>query len=335
MTIKDIARETGYSIGTVSRVLNNHPNVSEKARKVIEEAVDRNGFILNASAKNLKQTQADNIVVIVKGTSNTMFCDMVTDIQRFFHNTNYTVITEYADEDENEVMHARLVCLDKKAKGLFILGGNRNNFKSDFDKLHIPTVLLTNYASDWGMENLSSVGTDDVLAAKEAVSYLLKRGHRKIAVIGGSEISDTGRQRRLGFAKAHEELKIPKEEWGPIVDGRFSFQAGYKAMQEVLQKLPETSAVFAIADVCAIGAISAIHDAGKRVPEDISVVGFDGIPISEFYCPKLTTILQETERIAIKGCEILVDCLEKGSKQQHAFVPYKLLERQSVRKKEK
>ena len=103
MTIKDISRETGYSIGTISRVLNNHPNVSEQARKTIMEVVEKRGFVLNASAKSLKQQSSANIIVIVKGTSNELFAKLVEYIQLNFMHTKYNVIVEYIDEEGNEV----------------------------------------------------------------------------------------------------------------------------------------------------------------------------------------------------------------------------------------
>ena len=124
MTIKDISRETGYSIGTISRVLNNHPNVSEQARKTIMEVVEKRGFVLNASAKSLKQQSSANIIVIVKGTSNELFAKLVENIQLNFMHTKYTVIVEYIDEEGNEVERARQLSRDKKPQGYLFLGGN-------------------------------------------------------------------------------------------------------------------------------------------------------------------------------------------------------------------
>jgi len=331
MTIKDIARETGYSIGTVSRVLNNHPNVSEKARKAIMEAVDKHGFILNTSAKNLKQVQSENVVVIIKGTFNELFAAMVQRMQMFFRETRYTFITEYVDEEANEVMRARQICLEKKAIGLLILGGNKTNFMADFNKIKIPSVLVTNYAGDWGFENLSSVSTDDCGAAKCAVEYLLGNGHRGIALIGGTPGSDTSTSRRKGWELAQEEYGIKPCDYGPAVGGRYSYAAGYTAMKRLISEGTNVTGVFAMADVTAIGAMSAITDSGLRVPEDISIVGFDGITVGDYICPKLTTIEQSLEKIAVRGCEILVDCLENDGKARHEYIPFKLDTKQSVK----
>ena len=331
MTIKDIAKETGYSLGTVSRVLNNHPNVSEKARKAIMEVVYKHGFILNVSAKNLKQSQSENIIIVVKGTFNELFPVMVQRIQMFFRETRYTLITEYVDEESDEVTRAREVCLEKRAIGLIVLGGNKENFVKGFDRIHIPTVLVTNYAKDWGFDNLSSVATNDLEGAKKAVEYLLKMGHRSIALVGGTTGSDTSDERRIGWEEAQKEYGLKPNEFGPEEKGRYSFEAGYKAMDKILKSGKKITAVFALADVMAIGAVSAISDAGLKVPDDISVVGYDGIPMGAYFCPKLTTVKQSIDKICDRSCEILVDCLENEGTSRHEYIPFDLDLRQSVK----
>lgn len=332
MTIKDLARETGYSVGTISRVLNHHPNVSDKARETIMEAVDRNGFILNTSAKNLKQQQSENIVAVIKGNYNELFSTMVESLQALFADTKYTLITDFMDEDDNEVLRARQLCRDKKPQGILFLGGNHKNFQDDFDKIEVPCVLVTNDSTDLGFENLSSVTTDDCMAASCAVDYLLENGHDRIALIGGTPASDTSQRRRRGWEEAQLRRGKALEECGPYIGGRYCFRSGYEAMNQILDSGTEVSAVFAMADVMAIGVISAINDHGLRVPEDISVVGFDGLQIGEYYCPKLTTIEQSVEQLAKRSFEMLVDCIEHGTPARHETVPFRLNRRQSVKR---
>lgn len=333
MTIKDLARETGYSLGTVSRVLNNHPNVSDKARETIMEAVNRTGFILNTSAKNLKQQHSETIVAIVKGTSNELFAAMVEHIQFLLMDTKYTLVTEFMEEDDNEVLRARQICHDKKPKGMLFLGGNSINFQADFDKINVPCVLVTNSATELHFDNLSSVTTDDCMAAKCAVDYLLDNGHTKIALIGGTSISDTSRLRHKGWEDAHLARGMNLEECGPYVGGKYSYSSGYEAMSRLLERGIKVTAVFAMADVMAIGVISAINDHGLHVPDDISVVGFDGIEIGEYYCPKITTIKQNLEQMAERAYEMIVERMEHEEvPARHETVPFCLKRGQSVKK---
>ncbi len=331
MTIKDLARETGFSVGTVSRVLNNHPSVSDKARETIMEAVKRNGFILNTSARDLKQQQSENILVIVKGNSNELFASLVEAVQALFMNTKYTLVTDFLDEEDNEVLRARQLCNNKKPRGILFFGGNSKNFSEGFDKIGVPCVLVTNDATELHFDNLSSVSTDDVAASKCAVEYLLDNGHTRIALIGGTSASDTSRFRRLGWEMAHTNRGMKLEECGPHIGGRYSFKGGYEAMDQLLNRGIKVSAVFAMADVMAIGVISAINDHGLRVPEDISVVGFDGIQIGEYYCPKLTTIEQNVEQLAKRGYEMLLESIENSASARHETVPFILNQRQSVK----
>ena len=331
MTIKDLARETGYSVGTISRVLNNHPNVSDKARKIIMEAVERNDFILNTSAKMLKQQQSGIILTIVKGNSNELFASMLEHIQACFINTKYTLVTEFMDEEDNEVLRARQLCQDKKPMGILFLGGNNQNFLEGFGKITIPCVLVTNNGADLPFKNLSSVSTDDCLGARCAVDYLMENGHRRIALIGGTAASDISILRRRGWEEAYNAWGIKPWERGPHIGGRYSYESGYRAMERLLKEDTEVTAVFAMADVMAIGAISAICDNHLRVPEDISVIGFDGIRIGEYYHPKLTTIEQNVAQIANRSCEMIIECIEKGTEARHELISFHLKCRQSVK----
>ena len=131
MTIKDLAEKSGYSVATVSRVLNNHPNVSDKAREEINRLVKESGFQINTNAQQLKQ-HANSILVVVKGTSNEMFAEMIETIQALIDKTHYPLYVDYMDEDNNEVLRAIQLCREKKPLGILFLGGNSQNFLRDF-----------------------------------------------------------------------------------------------------------------------------------------------------------------------------------------------------------
>ena len=156
MTIKDLAAKTGYAVGTVSRALNNHPNVSERARQEILEAAAESGFQLNVNAKQLKQHHSTTILVVVKGIGNELFGEMVESIQTLIAQTHYQLVVDYMDEDENEVRRAAQLCREKKPLGILFLGGNNENFIRDFGGIDVPCVVVTNDASMLSFDNLSS-----------------------------------------------------------------------------------------------------------------------------------------------------------------------------------
>ena len=332
MTIKDLAAETGYAVGTVSRVLNNHPNVSEKARRTILKAVEESGFELNVNAKQLKQQRATTILVVVKGTGNELFGEMVEAIQGLVAQTQYPLVVDYIDEDGNEVRRAVQLCREKKPLGILFLGGNSRNFTEDFDKIDIPCVLLTNDAAGLPFENLSSVSTDDLAAAQCAIDTLIGLGHRSIAIIGGDRtVSDTGRLRYEGCLRSFREHGISFDPERDYQGVRFSYQDGYRATQALLAARRPFTAIFAAADVMAIGAIRALRDNGLRVPEDISVMGIDGLPLSSYLVPQLSTIGQSVRQMARRGVEILLDCIENGGTAHRETVPFTVHQRESIR----
>jgi LacI family transcriptional regulator len=333
MTIKDLAEITGYGVATVSRVLNNRPNVSPKARAKILKAIEESGFEANDNARNLKQQSSDSILVVVKGTSNEMFGSLVEYIQSEIAKTEYPLLVDYIDEDDNEVLRAVRLCREKKPQGILILGGNTGHFVSDFDKIEVPCVLVSSDASNLNFKNLSSVSTDDRLAAKCAMDSLIGLGHKRIAVIGGDRnTSDTGRLRFEGCLASCLEHGIDFDKDKDYLGVRFSYQDGYDATCRLLENKRNFTALFASADVMAIGAIRALNDNGLRVPEDVSVLGFDGLVLSSFLVPKLSTVEQSVKKMAARSVEILLDSIENGESAKREKVPFVLRLRESTRK---
>lgn len=333
MTIKDLAAKTGYAVGTVSRALNDHPNVSEKARAAILQAAEESGFQLNVNAKQLKQQHSNMILVIVKGIQNELFGKMVETIQRSVAATRYQLVVDYMDEDLNEVRRAIQLCLEKKPLGILFLGGNNQNFLQDFHRIDVPCVLVTGDASDLHFDNLSSVSTDDRAAARCAVERLITLGHSRIAVIGGNrETSDPSRLRFAGCMEAMEAHGLDFDPERDYQSVRFSCQDGYNATKTLLEKGCKFTALFAVADVMAIGAIRALWEAGLRVPEDVSVIGVDGLPMGEYLVPQLSTVRQSAERIASCSVELLLSVIEEGAGPVHEKIPFTLQQRESVRR---
>ena len=193
-------------------------------------------------------------------------------------------------------------------------------------------MLVTNSAEELQFENLSSVSTDDEEAAARALGYLMELGHTQIGVLGGKlEVSNAACERYAGVERAFREHQMPFDRETQYESARFAMSDGYAAMGRLLDKMPGLTAVFAMSDVQAVGAIRALHDRGLRVPEDISVVGFDGIELGRYVSPKLTTIRQDARRMADRGVELLLRQIREGGTAVHERVPYELVEGESAR----
>lgn len=334
MTIKDIAKESGYSVGTVSRVLNGSENVSEKAKEIIMAVVKKHHFQLNNNAKLLKQQSSQGIAIIIKGAHNMLFAALLEQIQALIEKRGYAGMMFYIDEDDNEVEVARQVCRERRPLGILFLGTNREYFRKSFHHITVPCVMVTNSAEELEKENLSWVTIDDKAAAMVAVEHLFALGHRNVGILGGNiEKSYTAYCRYMGAKAAMEKQGLTFDEERQYVRAYFSVSEGYHAMEKLLEKMPEVTAVFAMADVMAIGAIRAICDRGLRVPEDISIIGFDGIDIGRYMMPRLTTIRQHREAIATRSVEVLLECIEGEMKSVHEIEAFHLVPGESVRAK--
>lgn len=333
MTIKDISAQTGYSVGTVSRVLNDQPNVSEKARKTIREAAAACGFQLNANAQQLKRQRSNNILVIVKGSSNQFFGTLVEAIQsRVSEKTSYHLVVDYLDEENNEVLRALQLVREKKPLGILFLGGNQENFQTHFSRIDTPCVLVTSDASDLTFPNLSSVCCDEFQATRSAIDQLISMGHRKIGIIGGyRERSDTAYHRFQGCMAAFEEHKIPFAPDQDYASARFSYEEGYLAAEKLIARSDQYTAIFCMADVMAMGAIRCLTDHGLKVPQDVSVIGFDGLNIGEYIVPRLTTVSQSVELLAQRSIDLLRQHFEDGASAVHEMIPTEIQWRESAR----
>ena len=331
MTIKDLSARTGYSVGTVSRVLNDQPNVSEKARKAILEAARECGFQLNTNAQQLKKQHTNSILVVVKGISNQLFASMVEAMQARIARTGHPLIVDYMDEESNEVLHALRLCREKKPLGVIFLGGNRTHFEADFDKIGRPCVLVTNSAEGLNFDNLSSICSDNRQAARAAIDALVELGHRQFALIGGDrEVSDTTRLRFEGCMDAFGAHGI---EFDPELDYetvRFSYADGYWAARRLMERDRKFTAIFAMSDAMAIGAIRALQDRGRRVPEDVSVMGFDGLTIGEYTVPRLATVCQDVDALAIHSIHMLLESIAHPGVPRHETVPVTVTLRSSA-----
>ncbi len=332
MTIKDIARESGYAVGTVSRVLNDHPNVSDTAREAIMRVVEKYNFRLNSNAKHLKQHVSREITIIVKGFRNMLFADILERMQVQVKQKGYACQIYYIGEWENEVKQAIQIIREQHPQGVVFLGSSREFFQESFAEISIPCILITNSAEGMGFANLSSVGTDDAKAAETAMDYLLSLGHTRIGILGGRmEHSQAASGRYLGCGRAFDAHGVSFSFEQQYESAYFTVSGGYQAMEQLIGRMPDLTAVFAMADVMAVGAIRALNDRGFSVPDDISVVGFDGISVGEFHTPRITTIRQEWEQIADRGVEILFSCIN-GGEAVHEVVSYRFLERESAKR---
>ncbi len=330
MTIKDIAKQTGFAVSTVSRAMNNHPDVSEETRRIIMECVEEHNFKSNNNAKNLKQSRPYAISVIIKGTKNVLFANIVEIIQEKLVDKEVNV--HYVEEELDEVLYAEMIANERCPLGIIFLGGLPNNFRNSFHRIKVPSVLVSLDASSFGFSNLSSVCLDDQDAAKHAVELLLENGHEKIGVIAGdAKVSGPSEHRMSGVKAAIVGHGYTFDDNSYEIS-RFSSGSSYNATNRLLDKNPDLTAIFCMSDIMAIGTLRAIYDRKLRVPEDISLIGFDGIDMVSYCIPRIDTVKQDVEALACKSVEILGKAIEKKAKAKHYRLPFTMQMGESIRK---
>ncbi|WP_053985646.1 LacI family DNA-binding transcriptional regulator [Niameybacter massiliensis] len=335
ITIKTIAEKAGVSISTVSRVMNNTGSISDKTKQRVMQVIKEYNYMPNTSARNLKSGSSKNIALFVRSIENPFFQKMIHVIEEKIALRGYQLIIQNVTGIEDELEIAIREAKDRNLCGAIIMGGTFNHSKIEFERLGIPCVLVTiaaNSEVDLGM--YSSVTIDDEKEAFKATEYLIKLGHKRIGFINNKplDIITPNSLRYNGYVKALQEYNIPLDE--DLVASEYSTLSGYNygfnMMKQLIMRNKDMTAVFAFADVVAVGAAKAIFSMGLSVPNDISVVGFDGIDVAEFYNPSIDTIYQPADQMALSSIETLFDMIQ-GGESKHLVYDAVLLKRGSCR----
>ena len=330
-TIRDIAQMAGVSVTTVSRVLNDRPDVSrstqEKVRRVMEEC----HFVGNANARGLKQAESDLVAVIIRGRRNPFLNELAEAMLQCAGESRATFVTEYIDEQADEFQQALTLIGERRIAGLLFVGSRIDERCAALSDVNIPMVFATVSTLGTALENrASSVSIDDERAAREAVEALLERGHERIAVFGGDpEGADSLALRARGAkaALAAHGLPLPADRY---VETRLTLADAHRAALAFFRH-SDADAAFCMSDTVAMGVMRALSDLGRRVPEDVSVLGVDGVDIGEYLTPRLSTIAQPVQELARRSVQVLEDMMERGSPARHVTVDAELVLRESVR----
>ena len=328
-TIRDIADMAGVSVTTVSRVLNHRPDVNSATRKKVESIIQSCNFVGNSNARGLKQGN-EVIGVVIRGRSNPFLNSLAEAILDRADNVPDNFITEYIDERDDEFMAAVRMTRQNHVKGLIFVGSLIDERVRAIHGMDIPMVFTTVNAETASLPRASSVAVDDRAMGRLVAEELLSLGHTKTAVFGSNPVAgDSLAMRFLGFCEAYEERSLVYDK-SLFRETRFSYAAGYEEAQGFFVERPDVTALFAMSDTVAVGAIRALKDLGRSVPGDVSVVGFDGIDISRFMLPRLTTVEQPVEEIARRSVNLLLDMMETDAAPRHILVDAAFRRRESL-----
>ena len=334
MTIKDVAKNCGVSVSTVSRVLNHHPDVSEEVRQRVLDEVERSAYIPNNSARDLVRSRSDAIGVIVRGTGNLFFSKVLKTIADEIERYGYTTVLHFIGTDADEVKAGAILQREKKLEGLLFLGGRFDYTPAELSVVGVPFVCCsyTNCFGSLDEKKYSSVSIDDYAAAYQAVEELVRRGHRRIAaVIPSRNDRSISELRYRGFVDALKAHGIEPDENLIIETNGFEMPESYHGVCQLVDREADFTGLFMLSDTTAMAGIKALEDRGKHVPEDVSVIAIDGLAVSEYAIPTLTTMVQPAEELGRESVRILMNMLKDPEYTRHKRLEAVLRNGASVR----
>ncbi|WP_074728182.1 MULTISPECIES: catabolite control protein A [Paenibacillus] len=332
VTIYDVAREAGVSMATVSRVVNNNPNVKPQTRKKVFEAIERLGYRPNAVARGLASKKTTTVGVVIPDISNSIFSEVARGIEDIANMYHYNIILCNADKKKDKEIRVINTLLEKQVDGLLFMGGAITEEHIEAFKTSSVPVVLCATADE--QKTIPSVDIDHEKAAYDAVQLLIQKGHRQIAMISGTLQDPTnGYARYQGYKKALEEAGIPlREDYVRI--GNYRYESGLEVTKYFMELDERPTAIFAATDEMAIGAIHALQDNGLKVPDDVSVISVDNIRMASMVRPQLTTVAQPMYDIGAVAMRLLTKLMNKETKDASELtqvtLPHDIIQRNSV-----
>lgn len=298
VSIKDVARKAGVSISTVSRVLTSSAPVSEELKKKVEEAVQELGYSPSMLARSLRHGRTKTIGFILPDISNPFFVQIVRGAEDYLWEHGYTLIFGSSDQNRKKEDTILNTLLSKHIDGLLFTGTGESNPKLLRSIQHgLNVVFLDRLIKD---VNVSYVVVDNFKGITMLVDYLVDTGHRNFIFINGDKNTFSAKQRHDAFISKMREYGLQHEHHY----ASFSYDAGYEFGKNITKSLPD--AILCGNDLIAFGLLDALEEKKVRIPDDVSVTGYDDIPFSKYYKPALTTVHQPTYEMGKTAAEILL-----------------------------
>jgi LacI family transcriptional regulator len=327
ITMADVAKEAGVSLMTVSRALNGKHGISEQTRVRIHAVVERLGYHPSGIARGLVTKRTGTLGLVVPDNSNPYFSEVGRGVEHAAYARGYNVFLCNTEEDHQRETIVLKSLTEKQVDGLVVCSPRLLDTELRRALSYFPACVLVNRVID--NHESSAIRTDDVNGARTAVNHLIERGHRTIGMLAGPEGSFTGRLRQKGYLTALSEAGIASEA-GWLRHSLPMVEASQKASIELLGQHPELTALFCFNDLVAVGAMQACAQLGRRVPNDVAIIGYDDIPLASLVTPALTTVHIPRYDIGRRAGEMLLAKIEGKPAQDVTVLPVKLTVRASA-----
>ncbi len=334
ITIKDIARYAGVSLGTVSKVINNNGNVSEELRLRVEAVIDKLNYRPSALARNIRRNKTNIIGLITPQIVNSFYVQVIDLIEKKINESGYTLLLCNSDENLDTELKYLMTFSTMRIAGLLLASAGRtqeNRLRSELSSyldLDIPVVLIVR-----AMEALpfDTVVLDNVNGAYKATCFLIENGHRRIGIISSSIHTSASQERIDGYVKALEEHQLLNDS-SLIHVGGWTLDSGYQIVNRLLSLADPPTAIFVASNVQMLGAIKALKEHGMRIPQNIALICFDDTLWSSFSDPPITVVRPSTEILCTEAIDLLFSRIngEYTGDPRWKIVPTELIIRNSV-----
>jgi len=329
VTIKDVAKAANVSVATVSRVINNLGGYSEETKRQVLKVIEELGYEPNAVARGLVSRRTKTIALIVPDLTSTLAMELLKGVEQGAHKQGISVILCNTESQGIKTMDYLKLLNEKRIDGIIYASNELElEYYEYIKKMNVPLVLLATQSNRFPVP---FVKVNDRSAAYSAVSFLIKKGHRKIGMISaGEEDPIAGVPRIEGYMMAMKDHGLPVNENWLVRTKGFFFEDGKEGFFRLINQEPDITAVFAGSDDMAVGVLSAANRLGIKVPADLSLIGYDNLKIAEMVVPTLTTVAQPLVEMGEKAADMVIEMLETGEIVESLYLPHKIIERQSV-----
>lgn len=328
-TMHDVAKEADVSIATVSRVINGAEGVSNKLEKRVKQAMKKLHYHPSSLARSLKQQKSMSVGILIPLLEHPSYSRMASAIEKKLFDLGYRgLICNSAEDEDRENAYIEML-LQQRVDGIIINSSARDpKYLSELRKNNIPIVLF-----DRSLTSVScnQVFCDNSQGGYSGIQYLVELGHQRIGVIGGPTYPEVMTRRIQGTQEAKVDFQIDNDPSLLITSDTQLFDTGYQAARQLLQLPSPPTAIFALMDVAAVGVMHAAAEMGIKIPDDLSVMGYDNLPIARYMMPPLTTVAQPFVEMSEKAVELLLNSITMPDLEpQKAVLPTQLVIRETT-----
>ncbi|MHA6646823.1 LacI family DNA-binding transcriptional regulator [Aerococcus urinae] len=331
VNIKDVAKKANVSIGTVSRVFNGYSDISEETKRRVLSVAEELNYSPNLSARMLSSKKNNTMAVILSdleiNRAVSLPLDVISGTYQFAEENAYEFYILPISLKKQKEKKLKILLNERNISGAIIQGLKVNDpYFLELENITTPTVLIDAVSSN---KNVGSVSINNLQASKEAVEYLIKMGHQKIALINGRREAAVSIDREAGYVQAlkSNDIKLRPEY---IQYANYNEEIAYLMAIDLIKNYQDITAFFCTSDLMALGVTRALLELNLKIPEDVSVMGFDDIPIVQYTTPTISTIAQDMKLIGYESAKLLDRIIKKKNTVNKQYIPHKIIIRDST-----